>query len=125
MTRQTRIVNGVAERQAYTDDPYKNTFRSGVFPAIAPTPTSSMPVPKKKDEAIDIPKYLRKITLRKVYKLAQPALIKILPRSAQISEPTFTEKDALTSAPAITVPNKYVIHIHAMENVPIAVFDNI
>ena len=72
---------------------------------------------------MEIPKYFLKMILRKTYKLAQPKLIAILPKIAIKSEPKLTENDALTSAPAITVPNKYVTHIHAIENAPTSDFD--
>ena len=39
-----------------------------------------IPVPKKKDDATEMPKYLLKIMLRKVKRLAQPSDIMILPR---------------------------------------------
>ena len=60
------------------------------LPNIAPAPIIKIPVPKKKDEAIEIPKYFLKIILRKVYRLAQPKLITIFPKTAIINEPMFT-----------------------------------
>ena len=81
---------------------------------IDPTPITKIPVPKKKDEAIEMPKYLRNITFKKVYKLAQPKLIINLPSKAEISEPKLTENDNPTNAPASIVPTKYVKHIQAI-----------
>ena len=81
-------------RQAFTDEPYRNMFSKNVgmdsFSTMAATPIISIPVPKKKLEAMEIPKYLLKIMLRKVYRLAQPRLITILPRMAIIREDTLT-----------------------------------
>ena len=91
-------------KHAETDAPYKNTLKIGELPTIAPTPIINIPVPKKKDAAIDIPKYLLKITFKNVYRLAQPALIMILPKIAIKSEPKSTLNDAPTIAPDSTVP---------------------
>ena len=44
------------DRQAKTDEPYKNRLSHAEFPIIAPAPTIKIPVPKKKDEAMDMPK---------------------------------------------------------------------
>ena len=71
---------------------------------IDPTPITKIPVPKKKDEAIEMPKYLRNITFKKVYKLAQPKLINILPKTAQTRLYTFTEKDVCVKSPATIEP---------------------
>ena len=54
------------ERHANTDEPYKKILRPTLLPIIAAAPIIKMPVPKKKLDAIEIPKYLLKITLRKV-----------------------------------------------------------
>ena len=43
-------------RQAKTDEPYKNMFSTEEFPKIAAIPMISIPVPKKKLEAMEIPK---------------------------------------------------------------------
>ena len=117
------IVQRLLVKQANTDEPYKNTFRIGVLPTIEPTPITKIPVPKKKDDAMDTPKYLRKITLRKVYKLAQPRDIIILPRIAQSKLPTLTSKDVRVSSPATIAPNKYVTHMHAIANVQESVLE--
>ena len=57
-------------RQALTDDPYRKIFRkdagSDRFSTIAATPMMRIPVPKKKLDAMEIPKYLLKIIFRKV-----------------------------------------------------------
>ena len=71
---------------------------------MAPMPMIRMPVPKKKDDAMETPKYLRKMTFRKVYRLAQPRLIIIFERIARIREPILTSKEAPTSRPATTLP---------------------
>ena len=84
------------------------------LPSIAAAPIIKMPVPKKKDDAIEIQKCFLKIMFKKTYKLAQPKLISNFPSKAQIREPKFTEKDSPTSAPASIVPIKYVIHIEAI-----------
>jgi len=81
-------------------------FKIQEFPKIAPAPITSIPVPKKNDERIEIQKFFLKIIFKNTYKLAQPRLIIIFPRSAQISDPKFTLNDKLTSNPAKTVPNK-------------------
>ena len=78
------------ERHAKTDEPYKKIFNNDEFPMMAAAPIIRIPVPKKKEEAMEIPKYLLKIMLRKVYKLAHPKLITIFPKIAMIKEPTFT-----------------------------------
>ena len=57
-------------RQAFTLEPYRNAFKNQVGrdspSTIAATPIIRIPVPKKKDYAIDKPKYLLKITFKKV-----------------------------------------------------------
>jgi len=57
-------------RQALTDEPYRKMLRKAVgidrFSTMAATPMIRIPVPKKKLEAIEMPKYLLKIMLRKV-----------------------------------------------------------
>ena len=67
-TRHTTSVSGVALRQAYTEDPYRKPFRTlpREFPRIIPIAMMGRPVPKKKEEAMEIPKYFLKITFRKV-----------------------------------------------------------
>ena len=75
-----------------------------LFPMIAAAPIIRIPVPKKNDEIIETPKYLLKIMFKNVYKLAHPKLIIILPKTAQISEPTFTSNDVPESIPARTPP---------------------
>ena len=94
-------------KQALTDEPYKKMLRiEDDFPKIAPAPIIKMPVPKKKDEAIETPKYFLKITFKKVYKLAQPRLITTFPSIAQISEPKLTLKERPTKSPANTAPKR-------------------
>ena len=124
---QVRSVPKSLTRQALTDEPYKNKFKKDVgrdiFSTIAAAPIIKIPVPKKKLEAIETPKYFLKITLRKVYKLAQPKLITIFPRSAQTSEPKLTLKEVLTKKPATIPPNKYVMHIQAIANAQTRLLD--
>ena len=90
---------------------------------MAATPMIKIPVPKKNEEAIEIPKYLRKITFKNVYRLAQPRLMIILLTIAIIKAPTFAEKDMPTKRPDATVPSRYVRHIQAMANAQVMVFD--
>ena len=90
---------------------------------MAAAPMIRMPVPKKKEDAIEIPKYFLKITFRNVYKLAHPKLIIIFPKTAQTKDSTFTSKGILTNKPAATAPSKYVIHIHAIANAQVIVLD--
>ena len=113
------------DKQALTDEPYKKIFKTLEFPKIAAAPTINMPVPKKNEEAIEIAKYFLKIIFKNTYKLAQPTLIMIFPKIAQISEPTFTANDKPTNKPAKTAPNKYVIHIQAIAKAQIMVLLNI
>ena len=77
-----------------------------LFPIIAAAPMMRIPVPKKKDEAMEMPKYFLKMILRKVYRLAQPRLMTILPKIALTSDQTLTANDVCVSAPAITPPNR-------------------
>ena len=105
-TRQITTDKILLERQALTEDPYKKILSTLELPRIAAAPIINIPVPKKNDDTIDIAKYFLKITFKKTYKLAQPRLIIILPRIAQMSDPTFTEKDSPTSKPASIVPTK-------------------
>ena len=65
-TRQTTSVKGVADRQAYTEEPYRKILRIEELPIIAAAPIIKIPVPKKKLDAMEMPKYLLKIMLRKV-----------------------------------------------------------
>jgi len=67
-------------KQALTDEPYKKKFKIGELPTTAATPIIKIPVPKKKLDAIDTPKYLLKITFKNVYKLDHPNDITILER---------------------------------------------
>ena len=60
------IVQRLLDKQAKTDEPYKKILSIGEFPTIAATPIIKMPVPKKKDDAIETPKYFLKITFKKV-----------------------------------------------------------
>ena len=82
------------DRQAFTDEPYRKMLRKEEgrerLSTIAAAPMIRIPVPKKKEEAIEIPKYLLKITLRKVKRLAQPSERIILPNIATSREPIFT-----------------------------------
>ena len=107
ITEQARHMNSVTillERQAYTDEPYRKILRAGVLPRTAAAPMIRIPVPKKKEDTTEIPKYLLKITFRKAYRLAQPRLMIIFPRMAQIREPALTSKDALVKMPAAMPP---------------------
>ena len=104
--RHIKTVKRLLERHANTDEPYKKIFKTLELPKIAAAPIIKIPVPKKKDDAIDTAKYFLKMIFKKTYKLAQPKLITILPKIAHISEPTLTAKDAPTKRPARTVPNK-------------------
>ena len=90
---------------------------------IPAAPIIGIPVPRTKHNAIDIPNFERKITLMKVYKLAQPKLIINLPSIAQISEPALIENGNPVAAPAIMPPIIYVIHIQVMENAPSKVLE--
>ena len=58
------------ERQAFTEEPYRNIFRkndgSARFSTTAAAPIIRIPVPKKNEEASDIPKYLLKMIFKKV-----------------------------------------------------------
>ena len=81
-------------------------FKIQEFPKIAPAPITSIPVPKKNDERIEIQKFFLKMIFKNTYKLAQPKLIISLPSKAQISEPKLTENDKPTKAPARIVPTK-------------------
>ena len=81
-------------------------FKIAEFPTTAAAPIISIPVPKKKDEAIEIQKCFLKIMFKNTYRLAQPKLMMIFPRRAQISDPKLTEKDNPTKSPANIVPNK-------------------
>ena len=101
----TRVIN-VLDKQAYTLEPYKNKFNKVELPKIAAAPIINMPVPKKKLEAIEIPKYFLKIIFKKVYKLAHPTLIIIFDIIAIINEETFTSKDAWIKIPEAIVPIK-------------------
>lgn len=121
--RQIITERKLLDRQAKTDDPYKKILSNPELPTIAPAPIIKIPVPRKNDRAIEIPKYFLKIIFINTYKLAQPRLIISLPKIAQISEPAETLKDAPTKAPASTVPRRYVTHIHIIEKAPIAVFE--
>lgn len=116
-TRHTSNVTIVLERHAYTDEPYKNRLSREEFPTTA-APIIRIPVPKKKEEAMEIPKYLLKMVFRKVYKLAQPRLMTILLKTASTNEPIVISKEAPVSSPADTAPIRYVMHIQAMENAP-------
>ena len=71
----TSNVTIVLDKHAYTLAPYKKMFNIELFPKIAAAPIIKIPVPKKKLDAIEIPKYLLNITFKNVYKLAQPKLI--------------------------------------------------
>ena len=104
------------ERQAKTDEPYRNIFKIPELPRIAAAAIIRIPVPKKNEEIIEIQKCFLKIIFKNTYKLAQPKLIIIFPRMAQISEPKLTENESPTSAPASIVPIRYVIHIAAIAN---------
>lgn len=53
------------DKQAETDEPYKKIFKMAELPKTAPAPMITIPVPKKKDEAIEIQKWRLKIMLRK------------------------------------------------------------
>lgn len=72
----------------------------------ATAPIIRMPVPKKKDEAMGMPKYLLKMVLRKVYRLAHPRLMTILLKTAMTSEPALPSKEAPVSSPAATAPTR-------------------
>ena len=98
--RHVKRVSILLERQALTEDPYRKIFKIAEFPSMAAPPIIKIPVPKKKQDAIDIPKYFLKITLRKVNRLAHPKLITIFPNTATSKEPIFT----LVSYPAIKPP---------------------
>jgi len=78
-------------KQAFTLEPYKNIFNNDESIAklsiIEAAPIIKIPVPKKKLEAIEIPKYLLKIIFNNVYKLAHPRLIIIFPNIAIIKDP--------------------------------------
>ena len=65
-TRHTIKVTTVLERHAYTDAPYKKIFNRELFPKIAAAPMIRIPVPKKKEDAMEIPKYFLKITFKNV-----------------------------------------------------------
>ena len=93
------------------------------LPTTAATPMIMIPVPKKKDDAIEIPKNLRNIMFKNVYRLAHPRLIIIFPTIAQIKEPILHEKEVPLRIPANTAPVRYVMHIQAIENAPTIVFD--
>ena len=84
-------------KHAFTLDPYKNKFNidesNDKLSIIAPAPIINIPVQKKKLENIEIPKYLLKTIFKNVYKLAQPKLITILPKTAIIKEPILTLKE--------------------------------
>ena len=112
-----------ADRHAYTDEPYKNTFSNDEFPKIAATPIIRIPVPKKKLDAMEMPKYLLKMIFRKVYRLAHPKLIIILLRIANTKETAFTSIERIVKNPAATEPKRYVIHIHAIANAHVKDFE--
>ena len=58
------------DKLAFTDAPYRKILRklAGSFKVstMAAAPMIRMPVPKKKDEATEMPKYLLNITFKKV-----------------------------------------------------------
>ena len=122
---QFSMVKKFPDRQAKTDEPYKKTLSIGEEPTIAAAPIIKIPVPKKKQDSIDIPKYLLKITFKKVYRLAQPKLIMIFPNKAAKSEPKFTLKSVPVSPPAIIAPKRYETHIAAIAKAQDKVFDRI
>lgn len=122
-TRQISTVSILLDKLANTEDPYKNILRTGEFPTIDATPKTNIPVPRKNEEAIDIANFLRKIMLRKTYKLAQPRLIISFPRIAHIREPTPTANEVPTNSPAKIVANKYEMHMQAIANAQTIVLD--
>ena len=81
-------------------------FKTAELPRTAAAPIIKMPVPKKNDEAIEIQKCFLKMIFKKTYKLAQPKLIIIFPRSAQTSDPKLTEKERPTNKPDKIVPRR-------------------
>ena len=52
----TSMVTMLLERQAYTEEPYRNTFRSELLPMMAAAPMMGIPVPMKKEAATETPK---------------------------------------------------------------------
>lgn len=102
--RHTSTVTKSLLRQANTELPYRKMFSTEEFPKIAAAPMMKIPVPKKNEDAMETAKYLLKMIFRKVYRLAQPRLISILPRTAHKSEPTFTAKEIPVSRPAAAAP---------------------
>ena len=92
------------DRQAFTDEPYKKIFKIDEFPTTDAAPMTGMPVPRTKHKAIEIPNFLLKITLIKVYKLAQPKLIIILPKMAKIRELALIVNERPVRAPARVPP---------------------
>lgn len=103
---QTSKVTMLDDKQANTLEPYKKMFKKAEFENIAPAPMINIPVPKKKQLAIEIPKNLLKIIFKKVYKLAQPRLIIIFDNIAKINEGILTSNDACKNIPEAIVPIK-------------------
>ena len=64
-----------------------------------------IPVPKKNEDAIEMPNCLRNTTFRKVYRLAQPRLMIILLRIAMISDAAFADNSGPVKGPAVTAPS--------------------
>lgn len=98
-------------------------FSIGEFPSIAPAPMIMIPVPKKNEDAIEIPKNFLKITFKNTYKLAQPRLIIIFPSIAQINDHALTAKLMPENSPARIVAKRYEMHMQAIENAPMIVFE--
>lgn len=92
------------DKQAFTDEPYKKIFKIDEFPTSEAAPMTGIPVPRIKHKAIEIPNFLLKIMLIKVYKLAHPKLIIILPKMAKISETASMVNGRPIKAPASTPP---------------------
>ena len=55
-TMQISRFKSVPDRQAYTEEPYRNMLRSELLPIIAAAPIIGMPVPMKNEAATEIPK---------------------------------------------------------------------
>ena len=65
-TMQVHSVMMLLLRQALTEEPYRKMFSAELLPRIAAAPMMGMPVPMKKLDAMEMPKYRRNRALRKV-----------------------------------------------------------
>lgn len=65
-TVQTNTVIMFPDKQAYTEAPYKKILSIELLPIMAAAPIMSIPVPKKNDAIIEIPKNFLKIMFKNV-----------------------------------------------------------